>query len=91
MPLITWCWGFRGVEASKTLPLCSIGALRLGAVNPRPRALALGNLTALADAHRLDAVVAHRLHADRVAVGGDRVAALWQTPELREHEAPTEL
>src|SRR3954453_23059187 len=42
---------------------------------------------ALADPHRLDAVLAHRLHADRVAVVVDRVAALGQPPELAEHEA----
>src|SRR3954447_11296310 len=42
---------------------------------------------ALADAHGLDAVLAHRLHADRVAVVVDRVAALGQPPELAEHEA----
>src|ERR1700722_1258378 len=52
-----------------------------------PTPLALRNLSALADAHRLDAVVAHRLHADRVAVGGDRVPALGQASELGEHEA----
>src|SRR5919202_1512558 len=41
---------------------------------------------AVADAHGLDAVLAHRLHADRVAVVRDHVAALREPAELAEHE-----
>src|SRR4051795_1901219 len=43
--------------------------------------------TPLADPDRLDAVLPHRLHADRVAVGGDGVAPLGQPPQLGEDEA----
>src|SRR5205823_4860219 len=50
-------------------------------------ALAPARRYALTDAHRLDAVVAHRLDPDREAVGRDRVAAPRQAPELGEHEA----
>ena len=40
-----------------------------------------------ADPDRLDAVLAHRLDPDRVAVGADRVAALRQPAELAEDVA----
>src|SRR6478736_960387 len=40
-----------------------------------------------ADPDRLDAVLAYRLDPDRVAVGGDRVAALGQPAELAEDVA----
>src|ERR1700691_5091862 len=42
---------------------------------------------ALADAHRLDAIVTNGLNANRVAVRRPGVPALWQPAELGEHEA----
>src|SRR3954452_19883997 len=41
----------------------------------------------LADPNRLDAVVAHRFHTDRVTVRVDHVAALGEPAELGEDEA----
>src|SRR3954470_9420579 len=43
--------------------------------------------TVVAYAHRFDAVLADRLHPQRVAVDAHHVAALRQSPELVEHEA----
>src|SRR5205807_8011456 len=47
---------------------------------------ASGGRPAIADAHRLDAVLAHGLDADRIAVGGDGVAPPRKAPERGEHE-----
>jgi len=58
-----------------------------GLARPRFATLLRRHAAALADAHRLDAVVAYGLDADRVAVGVDRVAAARQPPQLGEHEA----
>ena len=58
----------------------------LWCVLPLARRRALGGGPALPDPHRLDPVLADRLDPDREAVGGDRVAALGEPPELGEHE-----
>src|SRR3954468_2562761 len=72
-----------GGKVARQEPMCNwslsfVSGLDVG-IGPR--------VQALADANRLDPVLADGLHADRVAVVHDGVAALGQAPQLAEDEA----
>src|SRR3954453_12416232 len=89
LPLVIGGLRRRGSDRRKRL-LERGTAEKLARFHSRSVALAgraRGRRPALADAHRLDAVLAHRLDPDRVAVGLDRVAAARQAAQLVEDEA----
>src|SRR3954468_827344 len=71
-----------GGKVARQRPMCNSSRSFVSGLNVRTGAREMP----LADAHGLDPVLPHGLHADRIAVMRDHVAALRQPPQLAEHE-----